>query len=585
MAKNAQKGRIIRNQALMERYAVSLCSAYDALFELDLEHGMCCTIFYVPDKQVALENRNQDPMDFGSLAQAVVHPQDCAGFQAFFDTGHLRRAFDEGQMALTHEFRHRHVDGSYLWVQATVLPVEPGQSGVLLCYLLDIDRRKQVEQRNAALREENSRLSQLFGPMYLTILEINLEEATAHVTKTLGKEEWVGTTQPWETLLDFFCQERTMLEDRSMVAQEFSLGALWQLVQSGQRAKTLEARYRIHDQTYEWIEVQASVVASGQMPKVLLTTRDIHQQRLLQSIVERYVFHSCDYFMFLDTKRDSYVILSTTDNGAPLPASRGDSYSDEVVRYTRQYVVPEDIDSCIRAMQIPRVLAALEHQEVYTLYAGVQDPTRGYTRKRMEYCYYDKPNGYVLLTRIDVTDMYLEEQERNSRLRSALEEARTDFLTGLYNYKAMYSLVPQAIAASYGARGALLFLDLDNFKTINDTLGHQTGDQLLRDIALRFRKAVRPTDLVGRVGGDEFMIYLPDMHSRTDIEGCAQRLCQCFDQLPVRHSQLGVSCSIGIACYPDDGLDFETLARRADEALYRAKGEGKNRYAFFRLPQ
>ena len=131
-------------------------------------------------------------------------------------------------------------------------------------------------------------------------------------------------------------------------------------------------------------------------------------------------------------------------------------------------------------------------------------------------------------------------------------------------------------------RLALLFLDLDHFKTINDSLGHAIGDALLQEVAKRLGECVRETDTISRQGGDEFLILLPDL---ADAEATAPVLVKIIERLQEPYhadgNELATSVSIGIALYPDDGQDFETLLKKADTAMYRAKDAGGNIYRFF----
>ncbi|MDX1451650.1 MAG: EAL domain-containing protein [Oleiphilaceae bacterium] len=129
---------------------------------------------------------------------------------------------------------------------------------------------------------------------------------------------------------------------------------------------------------------------------------------------------------------------------------------------------------------------------------------------------------------------------------------------------------------------AMLMLDLDDFKKVNDTLGHDVGDQLLVALADRLRTQVAKRDVVSRMGGDEFMFLLNDVDVRSNIQNVAQRILQAIQQ-PVlidRH-ELEVTASIGVAVYPDDAEDVESLIRNADLALYQSKGSGRNRVSFF----
>jgi len=162
--------------------------------------------------------------------------------------------------------------------------------------------------------------------------------------------------------------------------------------------------------------------------------------------------------------------------------------------------------------------------------------------------------------------------------------AYRDVLTGLPNRLLLHDRFTQAVAYADRAslRVALLFIDLDNFKTINDSLGHAVGDALLKEIALRLGACVRETDTISRQGGDEFLIVLPDL---SGTEAISPVLAKIREQLHVPFEldghELTTSASIGIAIYPSDGRDFETLLKKADTAMYQAKDAGRNSYRFF----
>lgn len=162
--------------------------------------------------------------------------------------------------------------------------------------------------------------------------------------------------------------------------------------------------------------------------------------------------------------------------------------------------------------------------------------------------------------------------------------AQHDALTDLPNRLLLNDRLAQAIALArrHGKQLAVMFLDLDRFKHINDSLGHKIGDQLLQSIAKRLTAGVRNSDTVCRQGGDEFVILLADVEHAEDAALSAQKI---LDALTVPHLidqlELHVSVSIGISIYPDDGQDADTLIKNADTAMYHAKEGGRNNYQFF----
>ncbi|VXC03878.1 GGDEF-domain containing protein [Pseudomonas sp. 8AS] len=162
--------------------------------------------------------------------------------------------------------------------------------------------------------------------------------------------------------------------------------------------------------------------------------------------------------------------------------------------------------------------------------------------------------------------------------------AQHDALTNLPNRLLVRDRMEQAIshARRDAKRVALLFLDLDNFKTINDSLGHDAGDELLQEVARRLQEAVRDIDTVSRQGGDEFLLVMADVEELAAVSALAARLQQRLaDPFSLKGMQIVSSSSIGISLFPDDGEDFETLLKHADTAMYQAKAAGRNTYCFF----
>lgn len=162
--------------------------------------------------------------------------------------------------------------------------------------------------------------------------------------------------------------------------------------------------------------------------------------------------------------------------------------------------------------------------------------------------------------------------------------AQHDALTNLPNRVLIRDRMEQAIAQArrYHKRVALLFLDLDNFKTINDSLGHGTGDELLQAVAQRLQASVREMDSVSRLGGDEFLIVVADVDSLAAVSAVARQVQEKLAHpFVLKGMQVVSSLSIGIALYPEDGEDFDTLLKHADVAMYQAKSSGRNAFCFF----
>ena len=194
-----------------------------------------------------------------------------------------------------------------------------------------------------------------------------------------------------------------------------------------------------------------------------------------------------------------------------------------------------------------------------------------------------------------VAERTAELQSANARLEAEISERKLaegrarhladhDALTGLPNRRILEDRLTQALALSYRNRKqtAAMFVDLDRFKTINDSLGHAVGDQLLKAVAERLVKQLRVGDTVCRIGGDEFVIVLPEITRGGDAAQVAQKIIDTLSHpIGLEGRDITVTPSIGISVFPEDGSDAETLIRNADAAMYHAKEMGRSNYQFF----
>jgi diguanylate cyclase (GGDEF)-like protein/PAS domain S-box-containing protein len=187
-----------------------------------------------------------------------------------------------------------------------------------------------------------------------------------------------------------------------------------------------------------------------------------------------------------------------------------------------------------------------------------------------------KVTGSVIVFR-DVTEV-------RALAEKVVHAAEHDFLTGLPNRFLLSDRLGQAIAMArrHGGLVAVLFLDLDGFKHINDSLGHPAGDKLLCSIAKRMSECIRSPDTVSRQGGDEFIALLEELFQPEDAANAARRILRAVAETHlIDGHELHVTASIGVSIYPDDGLDAETLIKNADTAMYQAKESGRQGYKFF----
>lgn len=184
----------------------------------------------------------------------------------------------------------------------------------------------------------------------------------------------------------------------------------------------------------------------------------------------------------------------------------------------------------------------------------------------------------------DITDRKRMEEELCQKEFHLKHMAHHDILTGLPNRLLFNDRMKQALSSArrYNEQVAVLFLDLDNFKCINDEFGHDIGDLILKSVSERLKSCLRVCDTIARLGGDEFIIMLENVEKAENVALIAQKiLCSLSESVLINNRNFHVTTSVGISLYSKDGDDAETLVRNADLAMYHAKKSGKNKYRFF----
>ncbi|HEX6995965.1 MAG TPA: GGDEF domain-containing response regulator [Gammaproteobacteria bacterium] len=240
-----------------------------------------------------------------------------------------------------------------------------------------------------------------------------------------------------------------------------------------------------------------------------------------------------------------------------------------------------DADGCDAAVALRRVapdlpLVALtgknfEHVALELVRIGVQD----FLQK-----------GTTSVQRIhQVLQLAIERHRQESALRRA---ASFDALTGVLNRTELFRQLAKAISHASRSvyRGAVMIIDIDDFKQINDTFGHKAGDAVLQDVAARLSAVARAGDSIGRIGGDEFVLVLEGLRTRDDAAAAAKKASETTTyELDFEGHRIPVSTSIGVAVFPDQADEPDVLLELADRAMYAAKRKGKRQYCFFAARQ
>jgi diguanylate cyclase (GGDEF)-like protein len=290
-------------------------------------------------------------------------------------------------------------------------------------------------------------------------------------------------------------------------------------------------------------------------------------------------------WVFAPFRMDDLMLGLFGENTADLDIEiyDGNRISDE----TRMYDTRKDYSAASAAGASGR-LTSIEHLEVAGRYWTVAMAALPRFESNMEH---DRSllilRGGISISLLLALIAYLLIDERARALQAAQQALRLalyDVLTGLPNRKLIIERLSQALAKARREKtqGALMFIDLDKFKPVNDDFGHQIGDLLLKDVAKRLHECMRETDTAARLGGDEFIVLLPRVEGQHGAMVVATKILRALNRpFEIAGNSFRISASIGVALYPDHGSDEKSLLKNADSAMYHAKNSGKNGVVFF----
>jgi diguanylate cyclase (GGDEF)-like protein/PAS domain S-box-containing protein len=359
--------------------------------------------------------------------------------------------------------------------------------------------------------------------------------------------------------------------------REKSREASQSLLNNPDNSVILEKRYLHKNGHAIWAQATLSVTlkADGQIDYLMAVIEDISSRKKLQSML-----HLSN--RALESSGNGVVISDATDSDhkvifANSAFTRITGYGlDEIIGRNCRFLQKDDLEQIeIKAIRE----ALLNHQEIHTV---VRNYRKDGSLFWNELTISPVPDEMGKITHFigimnDIT------AERSNQEQLAFQ-ATHDELTGLPNRNLLNDRLPQALhqARRRNNSVALLFLDVDHFKLINDSIGHAAGDELLRGFAGRLSSCVRSGDTVSRHGGDEFVIVLKDILQSTHVGVICENIFRAIaEPFQILNHKIHTTCSIGIALFPQDGEDAETLSKFADMALYRAKDLGRGNFQFF----
>ena len=456
------------------------------------------------------------------------------------------------------ELINRRKNGEVYWEEVHIAPVK-NVAGDLTHYVaakIDITQRKQSEE---ALQESEQRYHFLFNnnpmPMWvfeessLKFLEVN-DRAVEHYGFT--REEF----------------SRMTLRD---IRPAEDVGELERVITHSPHGKVSgEWRHKKKDGTIIDVAVNTVPMKYGAIPARIALLQDITERKRTEETLRqsenrfRYMLENSPIAVRITNMATNQVVFSNRRYAELIG-----SVPDKVLGINpgRYYVNPQEYSDVVERLGKGE---RITNKLIELLIPGDHSETKWVLASYMQLEY--RHEHAILGWFYDISDRKtMEEQVRHL--------AHYDQLTGLPNRSLLTDRLQQALTSAKrdNAHLALMFIDLDKFKPINDTLGHDVGDQLLREVAQRIQDCLRESDTVARIGGDEFIVLLPKIESRQDASGVAEKIRYALNQpFELADRSLSISSSTGIALYPEHGNEENELIKNADTAMYHAKASGRD---------
>lgn len=458
-------------------------------------------------------------------------------------------------------------NGESIWVEMNGTIVESPEGGPPILYILysDISKWMLEQERLVRSREKETgnfrwMMSEYAGNVYISdmdtyeLLYLNKhasETLQVHADALIGRkcyEVIQGRSSPCS-----FCTNQYLEEDGTYEWEFYN--------------PNLKRTFIIKDRMINWEGRRARIELSYDMysTEYKLAKKDQEREAILKTVPAGMIR--------LDI-RDYRTVLWYNDIFLKMIGYTKVQFEEELHNQCT-YMNPDDFK---RAVKLARGLKQSGENVVLE--------ARAYTRSREEriwtvtLCYISGDDSWDGIPSIYSVGLDVTEERR--KMETLRHRAEKDALTGIYNREETEHQIGTYLMSNPDTMGALFMIDTDNFKQINDTQGHMIGDVVLTEIASGMKKLMRESDVVGRIGGDEFTVFMKDITSAEDAEEKAEELLHLFRHLfESEKSPIKVSCSMGIAIYPKDGASFKEIYASADKALYQAKSKGKNNYVIY----
>jgi diguanylate cyclase (GGDEF)-like protein/PAS domain S-box-containing protein len=513
-----------------------------------------CNTAFAGDSGMTHPNNviGKDDYQMGWAAQADLYRADD---RAVMVSGIAKLFYDEPQTT---------PEGQTIWLRTSKIPLKnkDGETIGLLGIYEDITERKQAEEKLHTLYTaiEQSPIS-----VIITSVDANIEYVNPHFAAVTGYsvKEAIG--------------ENPRMLQSGLTPREIYL-ELWDKLTSGQVWHGELINKRKNGEMY-WEETHISPIKNGSgvlthyvAAKVDITQRKQNEAALRQSEERfRFMLENSPIAVRITNMHTSTIMFANQRYFELIAVARDDVIGIDPKQY---YANPQDyVDIIERLEKGDRVTNQLIKLHIPNSHSTTKWALASYLHLEFQ------NESAVLGWFYDITDRKLMEEQIKHL-------AHFDSLTDLPNRTLFTDRLQQALAIARRdkERLALMFIDLDKFKPINDRYGHHIGDLVLKEVALRIQACLRESDTVARIGGDEFVVLLPTIDARQDALIVAEKIRQSLNQ-PIRQTgqTLNISSSTGVALYPEHGVDETQLIRNADTAMYYAKATGRDTVKIFQM--
>ncbi|MEG1593497.1 MAG: response regulator, partial [Oscillibacter sp.] len=359
------------------------------------------------------------------IEQGLIHPEDQ---QAYLQ---MHRELQEGALTAGGDFRLRTADKNEWWVERilyTAILDEDGQPCCAIGVGKDVteavreQRRMERRYRNEVTYKKTLKDDRLITVLRANLTKDTLEEAESYADYALPYREGASFSESLQAFRESVCGD----VKREEFNQYFSREQLIAAYQNGEKRHNFECLREFPGGRMLWTSSALKTLKNPDTGELMcfIYTQDIDEQKTAHAIIDTVVEMEYDYLALLDGKTDHYTIFARTDAGTPLPTQYAESYQKEIERYAKAYLVEEDVAQNIQELSYENVCAQLENRRVYTVYCRLRELDGSIARKKIQFSYLNRAQKKIVVSRSDVTDLYLEEERQKRTLKDALAAAQ-----------------------------------------------------------------------------------------------------------------------------------------------------------------